>query len=61
MRANPTVEEVRRVRDEIERKYGSSGQAYYRHLRRIQKAIGNCVVSRGPRRLHTSRQMDRSE
>ena len=48
---DPIVDEVRRVRNEIERKYGLDPEAFYRHLRAIQKPLGDRVVSRRPKPL----------
>ena len=59
MQCDPIVDEVRRVRHEIERKCGSDPEAFYRHLRKIQKALGVRVVCRRPRRLAISMQKER--
>jgi hypothetical protein len=54
MQSDPIVDEVRHVRREIERKLGSDREAFYRHVRKVQKAFGNRVVCRKPRRLVTA-------
>lgn len=54
MQSDPIMDEVRRVRLSIERRYGSDPQAFYRHMRRAQRKLGIQVVSRSPRRLATS-------
>ncbi len=48
---DPIVEEVRRIRRDIEKEFGSDHEAFYRHVRETQKALGDRVVSRGPRPL----------
>ena len=53
MQRDPIVDEVRRVRHEIERKLGSDRDAFYRHVQKLQKALGDRVVCRKPRRLET--------
>ena len=60
MQSDPIVDEVRRVRLEIERKLGSDREAFYRHVHKVQKALGNRVVCRKPpRRLALSMQKER--
>jgi hypothetical protein len=59
MRSDPIVDEVRRVRHEIERKCGSDPEAFYRHLRKIQQSLGARVVCRKPRRLAISMRKER--
>jgi hypothetical protein len=54
MQGDPIVDEVRRVRREIERKLGSDRKAFYQYLCKIQKPLGNRVVCRKPRRLTNS-------
>lgn len=54
MKSDPIVDEVRRVRHDIERMCGSDRDAYYRHVRKIQKALSTRVVCRKPRRLTVS-------
>jgi hypothetical protein len=51
MQNDPIVDEVRRVRREIERKLGSDKEAFYRHVCKIQKNAGDRLVCRKPRRL----------
>lgn len=53
MQCDLIVDEVRRVRREIGRKLGSDREAFYQHIRKIQKALGDRVVCRRPRRLAT--------
>jgi hypothetical protein len=54
MQGDPIVDEVRRVRREIERELGSDQDAFYRHLRQVQKAFGDRLVSRTPRKRETA-------
>ena len=54
MQSDPIVDEVRRVRRDIQRDFGSDGESFYRHLRRAQRPLGDRVVCRRPRRLTTS-------
>ncbi|MBI4555985.1 MAG: hypothetical protein HY706_00250 [Candidatus Hydrogenedentes bacterium] len=51
MRSDPIVDQVRRTRRQIEQQIGSDAEAFYRHLRKIQKAYGQRVVCRKPKRL----------
>ena len=51
MKPDPIVEEVRRVRHEIERRAGAGADALYRHVLKFQETLGNRLVSPKPRRL----------
>ena len=51
MLSDPIVDEVRRIRLDIEREYGGDLHAYCQHLRRIQKKFGDRLVSGKPKPL----------
>jgi hypothetical protein len=53
MQSDPIIDEVRRIRAEIMSQYGNDPDAYYRHLRRAQKAHGDRLVSFKPKPLVT--------
>ena len=51
MHSDPIVDEVRRVRLEIEREIGRGRKAFYRHALKLQKGLGDRLVYLGPQRL----------
>jgi hypothetical protein len=48
---DPIVEEVRRVRHELECELDNDPKRIYEHLRRVQARYAERVVSRQPKRL----------
>ena len=54
MQSDLIVDEVRRVHQEIERKLGSDREAFFRHMCKFQKTLGNRVVCRKPRPVVSS-------
>jgi len=56
MKSDPIVDEVRRIRRDIERELRSDPEAFYRHVRKVEKKIGKRVVCRKPKRLSSSMQ-----
>jgi len=48
MKRDPIVEEVRRVRHQIEAECGNDPEAYARHLRQVQEGLGRSLVRRRP-------------
>ena len=51
------VEEVRRIRHEIEKEYGQDTQKYLEHIYTAQKKHGNKLVSRQPKPLNKRKAM----
>ena len=51
MKPDPIVEEVRRIRLQIEREVGGGSEAFYRHMLKLQEGLGDRLVCRKPRRL----------
>jgi hypothetical protein len=47
--ADPIVEEVRRVRREIEAECGNDAQKYFEHLAELQKKYADRLVCLGPK------------
>lgn len=49
MRRDPIVEEVRRIRREIEAECQDDAQKFYEHLQELQERYGKRLVRRAPR------------
>ncbi len=50
MKNDPIVEEVRKIRFEIEREYENDDEKYFQHLLSFQKKMKERLVSREPKR-----------
>lgn len=48
---DPIVEEVRKIRLEIEQECGGTSEAYSAHLERIQEQWKDRLVNRGPKEI----------
>lgn len=49
MWSDPLVEEVRRVRHDIERKCQHNSETFYQHVLEVQKSFANRLVRREPK------------
>ncbi len=60
MQKDPIVEEVRRIRHEIERECKGDPDRFFRHFLSLQKKAGRRLVRRGPKLLELPSQKRRA-
>ena len=46
---DPIVEEVRKVRKDIDKEFSSNPEEYYLHLQKLQKKLKNRLVKKSPK------------
>lgn len=52
---DPVVEEIRKIRGEIEKEYGNDSHKYLEHIYEEQNKHKDKVVSRNPRKIQKSK------